>query len=256
MTYIQYLIIFLLFAYGLSLCLYFFNSLKKDHFYKLVIKSFVRKQEKKDSGEYFSSHGLKKIIEYLVKKRKKKALIYLGFGRPGLAYAALGRQKALKAVLEAHTNISSAIKIFEREFRANPKDSFIAAELASLHFLEGNAKLAKYYLEKIKDKKACDYAVAKKHYYLARLAMEKGDMAAASDSASLSAKSFKKAGAYVEEGRAYVLIGTIYQTIDAKDIAYFMFKTAAEIFKKAGLKNEEAAAVAYMENCSASSAEY
>ena len=245
MTYIQYLIIFLLFAYSLSLCLYFFNALRKDHFYKLVIKAFVKKQEKA-SGEYFSSYGLKKIIEYLLKKNKKKALLYLGFGRSGLAYVALGRQKVLKAVLEAHTNIFSSIKIFEREFRANPKDDFITVELASLHFIEGNTKRAKYYLEKIKDSKACDYAVAKKHYYLAKLAMEKGDMAVASDSASLSAKSFKKAGAYVEEGRAYILIGMIYKAIDAKDIAYFMFKAAEEIFKKAGLKNDEAIALAYM----------
>lgn len=207
------------------------------HFYKIVNKAFITKQQKTDDEKYFSSFGLRKIVHFLLHQRKKeakKSLLYLCVGKTELAkeYLLKKNQKILSARIEAYNSPANAIDLFEEIVKKDPKNYNVLAELGSLYYITGQREKSDLAFEKVNTKKASRYACAKKYYYDAYGYINAGDLLAASDCCSLATHYFAKENAYMEEARSLLLMGIIYRMSAISDVAQIMFTSALNIFNK------------------------
>lgn len=226
----QYLWLFLLILTG-SAMYFTWRRIRFDHFYKLVIRGMLKRKQPENFSAYFSSAQLQKITTYLLKQRNKAALrslFYLCFGKTAAAEDYLkNKHEDLKyAALRSFGNYEEGIRLFS-ESEALPEAK---AELAELYFLTGHRGKTNLILQNIPKKRVSQYVRAKKYYYMAQQYLNDGNMLSASEYAGLAASLFKKSKAYVEEGKAYLLAGTIYRVSAVEDVAHFMFTQAGKIF--------------------------
>lgn len=236
MNYLDYLIIFSIFFYAIISSISFYRRVAFDHFYKMISKAVLEKQQSFNGEAFFSSLVLKKTIKFLLKehnKSAKRALLYLCFGKiePAEKYLNKQQQKQLATLLKAHDNFQE-LKNISSEI-----------ELANFYFLKGNISKLRIILDSIDIKKTDRYTMAKYFYYQSFCNLESGDMLAASEDCSKAIKLFNKEKAYIEEAKAYILIGTIYRISCIEDIAQFMFDSALQINQK--LNNQAGCAEAY-----------
>ena len=119
---------------------------------------------------------------------------------------------------------------------------YCSIELAALYFVIGNTSKGRIILENIDIKTLNQYEKAKYLYYQSICDIENGDMLSASENCSKAIKLFNKEKAYLEEAKAYILIGTIYRISCVEDVAQFMLDSALQINQKFNYKVGEAEA--------------
>jgi tetratricopeptide (TPR) repeat protein len=190
---------------------------------------------------FFSTRVLQKAVYFLLKRRNskaKKTLDFLLYGRTGVAkrYFSAKREIFLSDGLEAYDSPVTAIRLMKYTVKEFPNDMDAKAVLASLYFVHNMKEKALPLLDRIDDKKAGRYARAAKLYYQAFFALDNGDMLSATNMAQEAGKLFDKEKAFIEEARAYILMGTIYRISMMQDVAQVMFETALNIYKKLGVE--------------------
>ena len=222
MIYLEYIIITGIVLASVFYLFWFYYQLRLDHFYKIITQAIIKKQQDKPQ-QYFSSLFLQKIIKLLIKRRQKKALIFLSFGRSGLALAYLRKSKNdfLANILEAHFNVDNAIKCTDN----GSCEEVYLTEQALMYLAKGNMAKVKQIMPNIKNHNL-------QYQYLEIIeSVQTGDMLTASENSSLLAKKFHNKGAYYEEALLYLILGNIYKACFIEDVAQIMFKTALQIFK-------------------------
>lgn len=233
----EYIVFFSVLLISLLLTISFYQKMVSYHFYKIVNKAFIKKQQKIDDEKYFSSFGLRKIVHFLLHQRKKeakKALLYLCVGKTELAkeYLSKKNKNILSARIEAYNSPANAIDLFEEIIKKEPKNYNVLAELGSLYYITGQREKSDLAFEKINTRKASRYARAKKYYYDAYGYINAGDLLAASDCCSIASNYFAREDAYMEEARSLLLMGIIYRMSAISDVAQIMFTSALNIFNK------------------------
>lgn len=236
MNYLDYIIIFSIFFYAIISSINFYRKITFDHFYKMVSKAILEKQQSINGESFFSSLTLKKIVKFLLKehnKSAKRALLYLCFGKieAAVRYLDKHQQKLLEILLKSHYTLQEL------------EDVSSEIDLANFYFIKGNIAKLRIILENIDIKNTDKYTRAKYFYYQSFCDMESGDMLSASENCSKSINLFNKEKAYIEEIKAYILIGTIYRISCVEDVAQFMFDSALKISQK--LKYQVGCAEAY-----------
>lgn len=229
MNYLDYLIIFSIFFYAIMSSINFYRRVAFDHFYKMVSRGILAKQQGLNGELFFSSSVLKQIVNFLLKEHNKSAkrvLLCLCLGKiePAEKYLDKHQQKLLALLLKAHYHPKEVIKKLEKFYSG--------IELATLYFIQGNNSKARMILDKIDIKKADKYTRAKYFYHQSFCDVKNADMLSASENCSKAIKLFNKGKAYVEEAKAYILIGTIYRVSCVEDVAQFMLDSALQINQK------------------------
>lgn len=223
-----------------AILIYYWRRIRRDHFYRLAQRALLNKQEASENTFYFSSRLLADTINYLLRQHQHKAfraLLNLSLGKTAPAESYLREKgKFLEAAsLQAYNNPETAAVSLLEAIRKNPQNYDLLTELAILYDLAENATKVSEILNKIPEKKISRRIRARMYYLRAREFLKIGSMLDASAQASAAASLFRKNREYTEEGRAYLLLGTIYRIAAVEDIAHFMLEQAAKIFK--ALKN-------------------
>lgn len=241
MFYLEYILILAIFFYAAGSVFWLWRKISYEHFYRLAIKSLLKKQTTDRSSLYFNSKILRETIIFLLKERHKKAkhaLLCLVCGKtePTIKYLNAHHQKLNAALLEALQNPTKAIENLEKILTKNPDNAEVLVELAGLSFNKENLPKALSLLNGIDEKKASAYAKGKKRFYQSFYFLKDGDMLSASECASEAGKLFNKEKSILEEAQSFLLLGTIYRLSCVEDVAKFMFDTAQKIFTQCGDK--------------------
>lgn len=247
MKYFEYIIILGLFLTALVMLYYFYRRLRIQHFYRLIWKAILKKQQSSGRDKYLSSYYLLEIIKKLTFRYDplaRKALVYLSVGRfgPAQRYFEKIKQPFYMLILEAIKNPESAIKQFEKAVKKDTANQLMLIELAALYFATQKNLKGNLCLENINMKKLSNYGLAKKSYLQSSLDINDGDLLAASQNANQAIKIFHKEKAYYEEAKAYMRMGVIYRVSVVADISQIMFETAFKIFDTLACYNEMAIA--------------
>ena len=242
MTHIQYIFLALFFLLASVNLFMLYRKIRRDHFLKMVVKAFVSKNSLRSNESFFSTRILQRATYFLLKRRNSKArktLDFLLYGRTGVAkrYFYAKGEVFLSEGLEAFDSSVTAIRLLKQTVKEFPNDMDAAATLVSLYFLHNMKDKALPLLDKIDDKKAGNYARAVKYYYQAFFALNNGDMLSATELSQKAGKLFNKEKAFIEEAKAYVLMGTIYRVSMMEDVAQFMFETALNIYNKMNVQD-------------------
>lgn len=229
MNFLNYLIIFLIFFYAIISSINFYRKVAFDHFYKMISKAILEGQQGINGESFFSTSVLKKITRFLLKEHNKiakRALLYLCFGKiePAEKYLNNHQQELLANLLKAHYQFKFLKKISSEIY------------LANFYFIKANISKLQIILDNIDIKNADKYTKAKYFYYQSFCDIESGDMLSASENCSRAIKLFNKEKAYIEEAKAYIMIGTIYRISCVEDVAQFMFDSALQISQKLDYK--------------------
>ncbi len=235
----KYLILFAIFGYAAFSVIAFYRRMVFDHFYKLVVKALIRRQQTFNGEIFFSEQVLKSVVRFLIKEHNpsaKKTLLYLCFGKTSPAENYLKQHdKVFEAeILKAFQNLSETIPLIEKEVKKNPTRQDVTIELAAMYFCRGNLPKARLALENINLKKASRYVRAKYAYYQSFFNLSNGDMLSASENCSLAIKLFNKEKAYYEEAKACQQMGTVYRISCVEDVSQFMFEAALKLNEKLG----------------------
>lgn len=208
-----------------------YQKISQDHFYKLTLRSFLKKQYKTGSERYFSSYTILQTIKLLRKKRKKDALINLAYARIDKALSFLSeiKREDLRISLSAHFDFEEGLIEFEHLIMQMPNNMFVFGEIAELYYLTNQYSRLKMVLDKIDEKKSIKYTIAKKLYFHALMDMRDGDLLPASIDGNKVIKIFNQNKAYVEEAKTYMLLGIMYKACAIFDPSQFMFETALKI---------------------------
>ncbi len=210
----------------------FFKKMRLYHFQRLAVKGMLKKKQAGQAAAFFSSEQIFKIVRKLLRKGAKRPLFYLCFGKTFPAEQYLRKNNDLfgAAILKAFDDYYEGIRLLQKITKQHPDNYEAEAELAELFFITGQKQKTDAVLQKIPRQRISSYVRAKKCYYKACLYLDAGNMLEASECAARAAKLFRREKAYVEEGKAYLLAGTIYRVSAVEDVAHFMFCQSRKIF--------------------------
>lgn len=217
MKYIAVLAICIL---AVAYLLWYLCRIRRDHFQKLSIEKLLAKEEASRTKFYLNTRALRQIISILLTKKDKKS-------RRALLNLACGRISAFKDFLDKNSKLRALSNILfpEKIEELSPADR-------AVWFLSQNqTKEAENIIENLADKGLQPYAKARKRFVQGWLFLRDGDMLSASQCAAEAATIFAEQKAFVEEGQALLLNGTIYRLSCVEDVALMMFDSAAKIFR-------------------------
>jgi len=215
------------------------KELKLRFYTNLIVKSFLKKQERFAGEKYFSTIGLINLIQFLYSdnnKEAKKALNSLLCGESNLALEYLKnkhteRRKYLSICLKSFDDKTNTIKEFER---LKP-ENHILIELVSLYFHKNEISKAKFLVETLlnnKNKKKLSKEIkATALYYLAQINLKDGDLYSATENNNKAISLFEKTNLNYEAAKAMLLMGLIYRFAFIEDIAEIFFKSALDSFR-------------------------
>ncbi|MDD4556086.1 MAG: tetratricopeptide repeat protein [Alphaproteobacteria bacterium] len=138
-------------------------------------------------------------------------------------------KKDLSLLLLAHFSPQQALENLQIYIKNDYRNEVVLAALAELYFLKSDFSKLSLALQKISDKD--QFAQAKKLYFEAILALQDGDMMTASENLLSAVKLFKKQRAYLEEAKAFQMLGVTYRASGLFDVSQFMFETARKIYE-------------------------
>lgn len=235
MKYFNEIIFFVALSISLGSVIWYVNKLKKDHFFKLTVQALCKRQALKRELRFFNSAILRQVIALLLSfqgPRNYRALLNLCIGKTKPAEEIMKKKgkEILALGLRAFSDPAGMTENVEEYVRKYPEDERGILLLAQLYFAQGNYLKARFAINRLKDNPKRRYIQAEKNYISAYFDMQDGDLLKASEEGSRAVKLFNKDNNLYEEGKAHLLLGTIYRAAAIEDVSYFMLQTALKIF--------------------------
>ena len=221
---------FFLFFAGLPLLVFFWSRRRLIcRHYTAMIASVLDYSGQK----YHALPPLRKIVGILIKNGRTDILEALCRGETSAAVGFFEQRGDVfsAAVLEAFIRPAAAAAKFEALIKKYPDDSRILAELAKLYWLLGKTGRSRLAVEKISSR-APEYVRAVGCFGEMMIAAADGDLNYAADSGIRADRFFAASGAWYEEVRCLVFLGTVYRISSLFDAAYIMYKSAENIARR------------------------
>jgi len=214
-----------------------YNRLK--YLQKLVILNVLRRQQRSEYPQIFSSAILQKCTFLLYcgfSAQHRQALAYLTGGRVNKAVNLLKkRDKYLALLLLAHSDLAKAYKAICRQ-----KKKFLQKSQYAVYFpLSAHTIFdTEEYLQGVEALAPKKFSFTERAYYnyiAAYAYLSDGDMLSASHKASAALKQFCKLRYAPEEALTYLLLAEIYRVSCVNDIARTMLASALKIYQQLNL---------------------
>ncbi|MBQ8672063.1 MAG: tetratricopeptide repeat protein [Alphaproteobacteria bacterium] len=244
----EYIYLFLFFVALFAPIAIWYWRTRLKYLQKLVILNVLRRQQKNEYPQIFSSAILKRCTTLLYVHfgaKYRLALTNLVGGRIEKAVKLIKKQdNYLALLLMAHTNTAKAYKTIARQkkkFLQHPQYGVYYPLMAHTLF-----DLTEYMqsVEFLAQKKLSFKAGAYFNYISAFAYLSDGDMLSASHNASEALKQFRKLRYSPEEAQTYLLLAEIYRVSCVNDIARTMLASALKIYQQLDLKQNLAKTIA------------
>ncbi len=215
---------------------------------KMARTNVLRRQQKMDGSQIYSSWIIDKSVKYLYfrrHKKAKKALAKLTGGRVNEAVDILRTKNGLLAdLLLAHHCLAKSFTNLKKRKQIPYFQYHYAALRPLVAWQMFGVEQAQVWLEQMQQRKLHQIARAYNDYMQTHLCINSGDMQNAVQHLQRALKFFKKRGYVAEEAACYIKLAEIYRLCCMNDTAETMLDAAIKIYRLQGAVLHLSAAIA------------